>query len=180
MKPTQKLPIMPKATAVWLIQNTSLTFVQIAEFCGIHELEVQCIADGEVASNILGLDPILSKQLTQAEIERCSKNPEAKLQITVSVADEFLSPAKKKQSKYTPIARRQDKPDAVLWLLKNYPSIDDKTIIKLIGTTKFTISTIRDRTHWNIKNIKARDPVLSGLCTQVELDKMLIPSPTFK
>lgn len=174
MSQSPNLPIMPKATAVWLIENTSLTFEQIATFCGIHELEVKGIADGEVAGSILGLDPIASGQLTRLEIERCSKDPKARLQLSKSAAYEIVTGnRKKKQAKYTPIARRQDKPDAIFWLLKNCPSISDSQIVKLIGTTKSTISTIRDRSHWNMKNIRPRDPVLLGICSQIELDRVM-------
>lgn len=168
----KKLPILPIATAIWLIDHTTLTFKQIAEFCGIHELEVKGIADGEVATGIKGLDPIAGGQLTKEEIERCSKDPNARLILSVSSAYELVS-KKKKASKYTPVARRQDKPDAIFWLLKNCPEISDSQIIKLIGTTKSTIGAIKDRTHWNIKNIRPRDPVLLGICTQIELDRLL-------
>lgn len=168
----KNLPLLPKATAVWLIENTSLTFKQIAEFCGLHELEIKGIADGEVATGIAGLDPVAGGQLTYEEIERCSQDKEAKLQLAQSVVYD-LAVKKKKHSKYTPIVRRQDKPDAVYWLLKNCPNIQDRDIIKLIGTTKSTILALRERTHWNMKNIRPRDPVLLGLCSQVELDKLL-------
>ena len=171
MTQSKNLPLLPKATAIWLIDNTSLTFKQIAEFCGIHELEVKGIADAEVSSGILGLDPISGGQLTKEEIDRCSKDPHARLRLSINTAYEIMN-KKKKQSKYTPIARRQDKPDAIYWLLKTCPGILDNQIIKLIGTTKSTIEAIRERTHWNIKNITPRDPVLLGLCTQVELDKI--------
>ena len=168
----KNLPILPKATAIWLVDNTTLTFQQIADFCGMHELEVKGIADGEVATGIIGLDPIAGGQLTKEEIERCSKNPSAKLHLNTSSAYDLVT-KKKKQTKYTPIARRQDKPDAIYWLLKNCPEIEDNQIIKLIGTTKLTIAAIRDRSHWNIKNIRPRDPVLLGLCSQTELDKVM-------
>lgn len=167
----KKHPIMPKATAVWLIDNTSLTFKQIADFCGIHELEVKGIADGEVAHGMIGLDPISGGQLTKEELDRCVSNPDALLQLANSVADDFI--VEQKKYKYTPVARRQDKPDAVCWLIKNYPNIPDNQIIKLIGTTKSTIIAIRERTHWNMKNIRPRDPVLLGICSQTELDKII-------
>ena len=169
----QQYPLMQKATAVWLIDNTTLTFEQIAHFCGIHELEVKGIADGEVASGIIGVDPVVSGQLEKSEIERCSKDLKAHLVLKTSVAYEAANKANKKRSHYTPIARRQDKPDAIHWLLKNFPDIKDSTIIKLIGTTKSTIATIRDRTHWNMSNIRQRDPVLLGICTQVDLDRAI-------
>ncbi len=164
------LPLMPKATAVWLVENSSLTFTQIADFCGMHELEVKGIADDEVAQGITGADPTTSGQLTRAEIERCTKDPTAALKMSYSVADGLIT---KKKAKYTPVARRQDKPDAIYWLIKNCINIEDKQIIKLIGTTKSTIDAIRDRSHWNMTNIRPRDPVLLGLCTQTELDKLM-------
>lgn len=169
----KNLPILPKATAIWLIDNTMLTFKQIAEFCGIHELEVKGIADGEVSSGILGLDPVAGGQLTKAEIDRCSKDPSARLRLSVNSAYDLLVSKKKKQPKYTPIARRQDKPDAIYFLLKNCPNLLDNQIIRLIGTTKHTIEAIKDRSHWNMKNIRPRDPVLLGLCTQTELDRLM-------
>lgn len=166
----QQLPLMPKATAVWLIDNTALSFKQIAEFCGLHELEVEGIADGDVAGGIKGKDPVIAGQLTKEEIARCEKDDKASLQINKSVADSMIV---KKKAKYTPMARRQDKPDAIYWFVRNYPDIEDKKIIKLIGTTKNTISAIRDKSHWNMQNIRPRDPVLLGLCTQIELDKVV-------
>lgn len=168
----KNLPILPKATAIWLVDNTTLTFQQIADFCGMHQLEVKGIADGEVAHGIMGLDPIAGGQLTREEIERCSQNPNAKLHLNTNSAYDLVI-KKKKQTKYTPIARRQDKPDAIYWLLKNCPEIQDNQVIKLIGTTKSTIAAIRDRSHWNIKNIRPRDPVLLGLCSQTELDRVV-------
>lgn len=162
------LPLMPKATAIWLIENTTLTFEQIGEFCGMHPLEVQGIADGEVAVGIIGDDPVLSSQLTREEITRCEKDPSARLKIE-AIAHE-VRPSKPKGGRYTPVARRQDKPDAIAWLARTYPELSDAQIIKLIGTTKSTIASIRGRTHWNIANIKPRDPVLLGLCTQTHLD----------
>lgn len=168
---SKNLPVMPKATAVWLVENTSLTFLQIAEFCGMHELEVKGIADGEVAQGILGVSPINSGQLTKLEIQRCTDDTSARLKLQKSDVQHLV--IKKSKSRYTPIARRQDKPDAIYWLLKNCPEIQDSKIIKLIGTTKTTIESIRERAHWNMKNIKSRDPVLLGLTTQVELDKVL-------
>lgn len=168
---SKNLPVMPKATAVWLVENTSLTFEQIAEFCGMHELEIKGIADGEVAQGILGVNPITNNQLTKAEIERCTADSKAKLTLHKSDTQHLV--VKKTKSRYTPVARRQDKPDAIYWLLKTCPDIQDSKIIKLIGTTKSTINSIRDRSHWNIKNIRPRDPVLLGLTTQTELDKVL-------
>lgn len=165
----KKFPLMPKATAVWLIDNTTLTFRQIADFCGMHELEVKGIADGEVAAGVLGIDPVSTGQLDKAEIERCSQDPAAQLQLKVSAALEAATKNRKKRTKYTPIARRQDKPDAIYWLIKNFPDIKDSTIIKLVGTTKSTVESIRNRTHWNMANIRQRDPVLLGMCSQTDL-----------
>ena len=166
-------PLMPKATAVWLIENTTLTFTQIAEFCGLHLLEVQGIADGEVAKGIIGVDPVTSGQLTREEIARCEDDETARLKLAeVAIQHHVTEKKQKKTSKYTPVARRQDKPDAIAWILKNCPEINDPQIVKLIGTTKSTIDSVRSKTHWNSQNIKPRDPVLLGLCTQTELDRL--------
>lgn len=168
-------PLMPKSTAVWLVENTALTFEQIADFCGMHALEVQGIADGEVATGIMGQDPILGGELRKEEIARCEANPAARLKLSEKAA-EYAAMAKKKSAKgarYTPIARRQDKPEAISWLLKNHPYLPDSKIVRLIGTTKKTIEAIRERTHWNISNIKPKDPVLLGLCTQTALDGLV-------
>lgn len=162
------LPLMPKATAVWLVENTALTFEQIADFCGMHSLEVQGIADGEVAAGIIGQDPVLLGQVTREEIERCEKDEKARLSLS-SNAMQYVS-KKVKGARYTPVARRQDKPDAIAWLIKNYPQLPDSKIVKLIGTTKSTIAAVRGKTHWNSSNIKPRDPVLLGLCSQMHLD----------
>lgn len=164
------LPLMPKATAVWLIENTALGFDQIAEFCGMHPLEVQGIADGEVAAGIIGEDPIASGQLTQEVITECEKDPKKHLIINAR-AREYLQTAVK-GSRYTPRARRQDKPEAIAWILKYHPGVPDSQIVKLIGTTKKTIDSIRSRTHWNINNIQPKDPVLLGLCSQSLLDQV--------
>ena len=164
---------MPKSTAVWLIDNTTLTFKQIADFCGMHELEVKGIADGEVAAGVIADNPITSGQLDKEEIERCSKDPAATLQLKSSIAYDIISKVKKKGTKYTPIARRQDKPDAIYWLIKNFPEIKDSVIIKLIGTTKTTVEAVRNRSHWNMMNIRQRDPVLLGICSQTDLDKAI-------
>ena len=161
----KKLPILRKATAVWLVENTSLTFEQIADFCGMHELEIQGIADGDVASGIVGQSPITNGQLTKEMIEACEKDSKKRLELKESTIPEIEEP-KKKKKKYTPIARRGDKPDGILYLLKYFPEIMDTEIIKLVGTTKNMIESIRNRTHWNIKEIKPRDPVLLGLCSQ--------------
>ena len=162
------LPLMPKATAVWLVEHTSLSFEQIGEFCGLHHLEVQAIADGEVAVQMQGLDPIANGQLTIEEIERVQKDPSARLQIAKEAHPVEL--VKHKGPRYTPIARRQDKPDAISWLLKNHPELSDGQISKLVGTTKPTIHAVRDRTHWNNTNIKPQHPVSLGLCTLEELE----------
>jgi uncharacterized protein len=161
-------PLMPKATAVWLVENTSLTFEQIADFCDLHPLEVQAIADGEVAVQMQGLDPVANGQTTAADIERCQQDPEARLHLLpTAVPQQFV---RHRGPRYTPIAKRQDKPDAIIYLLRNHPELSDAQISKLIGTTKPTIGAVRDRTHWNSANIKPRHPVGLGLCTLDELD----------
>jgi len=162
------LPLMPKATAVWLVENTGLTFEQIAEFCGLHALEVQAIADGEVAAQMQGLDPVANGQITTEEIRRCEQDPTARLQLSEQAQPVPL--VKHKGPRYTPISKRQDKPDAIAWLLKNHPELSDGQISKLVGTTKPTIGAVRDRTHWNSPNIKPRHPVALGLCTLPELE----------
>ncbi len=164
-------PLMPKATAVWLIENTALSFTQIAEFCGLHELEVQAIADGEVAVGMLGMDPIASGQLTQAEIDRCQTDPAQRLKMAVRNLP--MPSPRPRGPRYTPVAKRGDKPDAIAWLLKNHPELTDAMISRLIGTTKPTIAAVRDRTHWNAANIKARHPVELGLCKTSELTEMV-------
>ena len=163
------LPLMPKATAVWLVENTGLSFEQIADFCGLHALEVQAIADGEVAQGITGLDPVANGQLTRAEIERCERNPDASLKLIIT--DFQLGQSKQKGARYTPVSKRQDRPDALAWLLKHHPNLSDAQICKLIGTTKPTIQAVRDKTHWNAVNIKARNPVTLGLCSEADLEK---------
>lgn len=161
-------PLMPKATAVWLVDNTALTFEQIARFCGLHALEVKGIADGEVAAGIKGIDPISSGQLSREEIERCQADTSADL---VLLEPKHKVPElKRKGPRYTPVSKRQDRPDAILWLLRNHPELPDSQISKLVGTTKPTIGTIRDRSHWNMANLKATDPVQLGLCSQKDLD----------
>jgi hypothetical protein len=160
--------LMPKATAVWLVENTALTFDQIAEFCGLHPLEVQAIADGEVAVGMQGLDPIVNGQLTKEELERCIKDPKARLALTAPDLPEPV--ARPKGPRYTPIAKRQDKPDAIAWVLKTHPELSDAQISKLLGTTKQTIAAVRDRTHWNSPNIRPRNPVALGLCTEGDLN----------
>jgi uncharacterized protein len=166
---TMRSPLMPKATAVWLVENTSLTFDQIAEFCGLHPLEVQAIADGEVATQMLGLDPVANGQTTAAEIERCQADPDARLKLLeTAIPPQYV---RHKGPRYTPIAKRQDKPDAIFYLLRNHPELSDAQICRLVGTTKPTINAVRDRTHWNSPNIKARHPVGLELCTLEELDQ---------
>jgi hypothetical protein len=159
---------MPKATAVWLIDKTALTFEQIAEFCGMHPLEIQAIADGEVAQGINGYDPVANKQVTAEDIARCEKDSSARLRL-LPPADP-LPKGKSKGGRYTPVAKRNDRPDAIAFLLRNYPHLTDAQIIKLLGTTKDTIQKIRDRSHWNSSNIKPRDPVILGLCKQSDLN----------
>ncbi|PWC51510.1 DUF1013 domain-containing protein [Azospirillum melinis] len=165
------LPLMPKATAVWLVENTSLSFEQIAAFCGMHSLEVQAIADGEVAVGMVGLDPIANGQLTKHEIERCEKNQDLRLKLLVADLPQVAS--RSKGPRYTPITKRGDKPDAIAWLLKHHPELSDAQVCRLIGTTKPTIAAVRDRTHWNVANIKPRSPVMLGLCSQRELEEAL-------
>ncbi len=162
------LPLMAKATAVWLVDNTTLAFTQIAEFCGLHELEVNGIADGEVAVGVKGLDPIANTQLTTDEIKRCEADPKAKLQLMHNPAAE--GELKRKGPRYTPLSKRQDRPSAIAWLVKFHPELTDGQISKLVGTTKPTIVAIRDRTHWNIGNVNPVDPVALGMCKQIELD----------
>jgi len=162
-------PLMPKATAVWLVDNTSLSFDQIADFCGLHPLEVKGIADEDVAKGIKGMDPVSAGQLTREQIDAAEKDP--KLRLKMAPPKHKMPAVKlKKAPRYTPVSKRQDKPDAVYWLLRNHPEFADADIIKLIGTTKATIQKIRERSHWNATNIKAVDPVTLGLCSQLELD----------
>ncbi len=165
----EQKPLMPKATAVWLVDNTSLTFEQIADFCGLHPLEVKGIADEDVAKGIKGLDPVSSGQLSREQIQEAEQNP--KLRLKMAVPKHKMPPVRQKKApRYTPVSKRQDKPDAVYWLIRNHPEFADADIIKLIGTTKATIQKIRERSHWNAQNIKAVDPVTLGLCSQLELD----------
>ena len=171
-------PLMRKATAVWLLDNTTLTFRQIASFCGLHELEVSGIADGEVASGIRGIDPIISSQLTADEIKKCEANEELDLQLYKNPA--AVGEKKSRGPKYTPLSKRQDKPAAIAWLVKFHPEITDGQISRLIGTTKNTIKAIRERTHWNINNLMPTDPVILGLCKQIELQKILDKIPKEK
>ncbi|MEM7568114.1 MAG: cell cycle transcriptional regulator TrcR, partial [Pseudomonadota bacterium] len=175
--------LMPKATAVWLVDNTALTFKQIAEFCELHELAVKAIAAGDAAQGIRGMDPITNGQLTREEIKRAEENASHKIKLA---APKVKAPEikRRKAPKYTPVARRQEKPNAILWLVRNHPEIKDAAIVKLIGTTKTTIGAIRDRSHWNINQMQPVDPVAVGLCTQAALDEevrkaaLAVPLPT--
>jgi hypothetical protein len=160
---------MPHATASWLVDNTSLTFQQIAEFCGLHILEVQAIADDTAATKLTGRDPLRSQELTQDEIERGQNDPDYRLKMQ----KEPDQAVRTKGPRYTPVSKRQDKPDGVAWLLRNHPELSDGQIGKLIGTTRSTIQALRERTHWNIANIVPKDPVTLGLTTQRELDAMV-------
>ena len=166
---TDRKPLMPKATAAWLVQNTSLTFEQIADFCQMHLLEVKGIADGDVATGIKGMDPISSGQLTREEIQRGEKSSSHKLRVAEPKFE--MPPVKTKRGpRYTPTSRRHERPNAVLWLLRNHPELKDSQIMRLVGTTKPTIQQIKDRSHWNQANLQPQDPVTLGLCSQIELD----------
>jgi len=163
-------PLMPKATAVWLIDHTTLSFDQIADFCGLHTLEVQSIADGEVALHMVGFDPVANGQLTRDEIKRAEADPAVRLRPE---KPEVELVTRAKGPRYTPVARRQDRPDAIAWLLRHFPQLTDGQVARLVGTTKPTIKAIRDRSHWNITNIKPQDPVALGLCTREELQSAI-------
>lgn len=164
-------PIMAKATAVWLVDNTTMTFKQIGDFCGLHELEVQGIADGDVATGVKGFDPVANNQLTQDEIDTAEKDPLHKLKLKFNPAAQ--GEEKRRGPRYTPLSKRQDRPNSILWLVKFHPELADAQIAKLVGTTKPTIQSIRERTHWNISNMEPIDPVALGLCKQSELDAMV-------
>nr|WP_298687494.1 DUF1013 domain-containing protein [uncultured Dongia sp.] len=164
--------LMPKATAVWLIDNTALSFEQIGAFTNLHPLEVQGIADGEVAVGIVGQDPIGNGQLTAEEIKRCEDDVSANLKMAKSDIPQPLT--RTKGPRYTPVSKRQDKPDAVAWLIRHHPELSDAQVSRLIGTTKQTIAAIRDRSHWNAANLRPRDPVLLGLCTQTDLNASIL------
>ncbi len=161
------LPLMPKATAVWLIEKTALTFTQIADFCGMHPLEVQAIADGEVAQGIVGYDPVANSQVALADIRRCEADPNGRLKL---IASSMPTPKRLRGARYTPVAKRNDRPDAIAFLLRNYPQLSEVAVGKLLGTTKDTIQKVRERSHWNSANIKPRDPVILGLCSQTDLN----------
>jgi uncharacterized protein len=164
-----RTPLMPKATAVWLVENTGLTFRQIADFCHLHELEVKGIADGDVAAGIKGLDPVTGGQLTREEIEKAEKDPEHRLKVLESKVNIQVQKSTS-GPRYTPVSRRGDRPDAIAWLLRYHPELPDSAIMKLVGTTKSTIASVRDRSHWNAANIKPVDPVSLGICSQLDLD----------
>ena len=164
-----RTPLMPKATAVWLVDNTSLTFEQIAEFCGLHVLEVKGIADGDVAHGIKGMDPISSGQLTREEIAEAEEDSAHRLRLAEAKVEVPVVKTKR-GPRYTPVSRRQDRPNAILWLLKNHAELKDSQIMRLVGTTKPTIISIKERTHWNSPNLLAQDPVTLGLCSQIDLD----------
>jgi hypothetical protein len=163
-------PLMPKATAVWLVENTSLSFDQIADFCKLHPLEVKGIADGEVAAGIKGLDPITTGQLTREEIEKAQESPSHRLRLAESRVKLPEQKRVKKGPRYTPVSRRHDRPNAILWLVRNHPELKDAQIMRLVGTTKTTIQQVRDRTHWNSASLSPMDPVTLGLCSQIDLD----------
>lgn len=160
--------LMPKATAVWLVDNTGLTFDQIAHFCSLHPLEVQGIADGDVAGGIKGANPVQMGQLTREEIEKGEKDSDYRLQV--SGPKTIVAKQKRRGPRYTPVSKRQEKPNAILWLVRNHPELKDAQLMRLVGTTKPTIESVRERTHWNAANQAPADPVTLGLCTQVELD----------
>jgi hypothetical protein len=163
-------PLMPKATAVWLVDNTTLTFGQIAAFTGLHELEVEGIADGDVAQGIKGIDPVLTGQLDRRELERAQADPRYRMRL-ISRVEKIAPEPKRKGPRYTPIAKRQERPAAIAWLVRYHPELPDSAIVKLVGTTKTTIAAVRDKTHWNAQNIRPVDPVALGLCKQTELDE---------
>jgi hypothetical protein len=166
------LPLMPKATAIWLVENTALTFKQIADFCGMHELEIKGIADGEVGMGIKGLNPISTNQLTREEIDKAANDPEHSLEL---IQNEITIQTERdpKQKKYTPLSKRQERPDAISWLLRNHPELKDSQVAKLVGSTKNMVVSIKNKTNWNMSNIRPQDPVGLGLCKQVDLDDAL-------
>jgi uncharacterized protein len=175
-------PLMPKATAVWLIDNTTMSFEQIAAFCRLHPLEVKAIADGEAAQGIKGVDPVLTGQLTREEIEKAEADPNYRMKLLEPKVR--VPETRRRGPRYTPVSKRQDRPNAILWLVRNHPELRDSQIMRLVGTTKPTIQSIRDRTHWNAANLTPTDPVTLGLCTQLELDMevrkaaKVAPAPT--
>jgi hypothetical protein len=166
-------PLMPKATAVWLVENTALSFDQIAQFCRLHPLEVRAIADGDAALGIKGSDPVATGQLSREQIEEAEKNPSLALKLkepSVPLTSAAKTGRNRKGPRYTPVSRRQDRPNAILWLLRNHPELKDAAIMRLVGTTKPTIESIRSRSHWNSNNLQPTDPVALGLCSQIDLD----------
>ena len=165
--------LMPKATAIWLIDNTSLSFEQIADFCGMHLLEVQALADSEQSEIIVGVSPVLNGMLSKDDIAKCEADPKLKLSINKNSAD-FIKQSRNVKHKYTPMAHRQNRPDAILWIIKNHPNITDSQICKLVRTTKNTITAIRERTHKSIAEIQPRNPVLLGICSEFDLTKAII------
>src|SRR6476619_426759 len=167
--PMQDAPLMPKATAVWLVENTALSFDQVADFCKLHPLEVKAIADGDAAQGIKGLDPVLTGQLSREEIEKAVADPDYRLKL-LDPKVRLPEAKKKKGPRYTPVSRRQDRPNAILWLIRNHPELKDSQIMRLVGTTKSTIQSIRERSHWNAPNLQPMDPVTLGLCAQLDLD----------
>ncbi len=164
-------PLMPIATAVWLIDNTSLTFDQIADFCALHPLQVKGIADGDVGAGVRGIDPITTHQLTRDEIEKAQGDPDYRLKL--SRPKTIVPDRPRKGPRYTPVSKRQNRPDAIAWMVRNHPEVPDSQIAKLLGTTKTTIQSVRDRTHWNAANLQPQDPVGLGLCTQIDLDAVV-------
>ncbi len=167
---TASLPLMPKATAAWLVENTSLTFAQIAKFCGLHELEIKAFADGEAGTNIHSMNPISTNQLTREEVTRCEQDPSCSLKLKPQITPLARRSTAKR---YTPVSKRQEKPDAIFYLLKHFPELTDAQIVKLIGTTKKIITAVRDKSHWNSANLTPKDPVILGLCKQTELNDAL-------
>src|SRR6187401_1514773 len=165
----QEAPLMPKATAVWLVENTALSFDQVAEFCKLHPLEIKAIADGDAAQGIKGLDPIQTGQLSREEIDKGEGDREYRLKL-LDPKVRLPEAKRKKGPRYTPVSRRQDRPNAILWLVRNHPELKDAQIMRLVGTTKSTIAGIRERTHWNAAQLQPLDPVTLGLCTQIDLD----------
>ena len=161
-------PFMPKATAVWLVENTKISFKQIANFCGLHELEVKGIADGDVAKGIKAYNPILAGQLTREEIESCSQDINRQLKLNNKNLEINLK-SEKKSNRYIPLSKRQDRPEAVLWLTRNFTQLSDSQIVKLVGSTKKTVSAIRNKNYWNSSNLSPKDPVVSNLCTQIDI-----------
>ena len=161
-------PFMPKATAVWLVENTKISFKQIADFCNLHELEIKGIADGDVAKGIKAYNPILAGQLTREEIEQCSKDANKPLVLNKKILD---IKSEKKANRYIPLSKRQDRPEAVLWLTKNYPQLSDGQIIKLVGSTKNTVSSIRNKSYWNSSSLTPKDPVVFNFCSEADIKK---------